>query len=829
MASTTALTGLSRATAATPPLRQLWQVPTFLLGLLALAAVCLARPPWHGPRATCGVPAFAPLRELLKQPDFDRDRALVLGAEAVRDAGPTPRAAAEAHFLLGSVYAALAERAGAGPGGDPWREARTHLEQAKALGVPEDDRTRLDYRLGKAWAHTGEPPQKVIAALAPAAEEGPEDDLDAVRGYGLLAEAYLKLPRPDLEAALAATEKQIGRPITNDDLLAPARLRRGELLLSLGRPDEAAGALKNVGAKAPPAVAAQARRLRVRILEEQEQWAEAAAVWREVLDDAQAPPRDREVVLYHFGLCLRNGDRKDEALRAWEECLRRDPAGEEGPAAALGVAELRLREPQVEPALTAFERAVRDVKGPGDWHNALVTVERAREAFEAGCRAARSAGAFEASARLARLYERLAPPGRAQELLAEAADAWAGAAREKARRASGDEARKLYGEAEDLLRQAAAAYEQAADAQKDPAEQAERLWSAANRFLEGRDADRAAAAFERFLKVAQQPDLLAAERFNARLSEAWYKLALARRDAGSENAARAAFAQAAGRSKWSSRYVYRARYELAYSKRTYDSRTNSWAWTDDAENELEANLRLLREARDDRDDEAREKTLYALGDLYFERREQNGLISKAINTLEEALHDFPGNSGAVYARYQLAESYRLRADQRSRNFEDVGLGPLARLGNEQKVMEDREKAIATYQELSRGLEARTSRDESEERLLAYALEAAADLRFLAGGYAKAGEMYEAFAERYKGRPEEHATAVADVLRAYWHAAKYPAPGDDAAKVRLYGQKAQRALEEIRAALPKLEPKKRAEFERWLKSFEPPAAGGSHPS
>ncbi len=583
----------SLAGGARPPLGQLWQVPTFVLGAIAFAAICAIHPPWQ-PSVPSEDSSLSELRELLKQGDIDRDRALFLGARAVH-AASTPQAAGEAHLLLGTAYVRLAERAAPGKGHEEWREARGQLEQARALGVADPEQAHLDYRLAKAWAHTGESPQKVIAALASSIEEGADDDLDALAGYGLLADAYLKLPKPDLELALAATEKQIDRPILAAELLAPARLRRGELLLRLGKAEEARDVLKNIGAKAPPALLARARRLRVQSLEADGLWGEAVSVWREIKDEG--PATDRDAVLYHLGLCLRNSSEPagDEVLRVWEECLADKGAGEEGQAAALGVGELRLRLGQVEPALAAFERTVHEVKQPGDWNNTLVPLPRARETFEAGCKTARTARAFEASMRLASLYERLAPPGRAAELRGETAEGGARAALEDARKAEGATAKTLIGQAEALLRQAGEAFDQAAAAQSDPVEQAERAWRAGNAYLEGRDPAHAVPAFGRFLTIAQQPDMLAAERFNTRLNEAWYKLGLAWRDAGDEAQAINAFKSTVSL-KGGNRYLYRARYELAMTGHEYDRKTNTYTWTDKARDELEQNLHLLREA-----------------------------------------------------------------------------------------------------------------------------------------------------------------------------------------------------------------------------------------
>jgi tetratricopeptide (TPR) repeat protein len=824
MASTTAPAGPVRATAGggAPPLRQLWQVPTFALGLVAATAACLACPPWQLARKPHEDPALAELRELLKQPEHDPDHALKLGADAVHRAS-TPATAGEAHFLLGSVYVRLAEHAEASKGPDPWREARGHLERAQALGVSDENRPRLDYRLAKAWAHTAEAPAKVIAALLPSIEAGADDDTDAARGYGLLAEAYLRLPTADLEAALAATVQQIDRAIIDDGVLGPARLRRGELLLRLDRQPEALEVLKNVGPKAPPDVAARARRLRLRILEQTEAWDQAAPLWREVLDDRRSPPPDRGAVLYHLGLCLHRAGARDEALRTWDECLNQGGAGEEGPAAALGVADLRLRDGQFEAALAALGLAVREVKAPGDWHSALVPLPQAREVFETSCKAAAARGEFGAALRVARLYERLAPPGRAQELRADAASAGARAAQEKARLATGDAAKALYGDADDLLRQAGEGYEQAAEAQADPVERAERLWLAANRALEGRDARRAVTAFQRFLEIADQPTVPEARRFAGRLNEAWYKLALAYRDSGDAVNATENFKKAVARLEHSSPYVYRARYELAMTMTKPDG-----TLTDEAQSYLEQNWTQLR-TEIDRDEEAREKTLYALGQLYSDRLKQRDAASRAIEILEEALRAFPNNPRAPTAHYQLAECYRFRADQRGESLSQERLSVDAGLEVAKKVMEDRERAIANYGELTRVLEAKPARDENEEHLLVYSLSAAANVRYWAGGYEKAGEMYQALADRLrdkKGFEFEHLEALGNVARAYLVAATSYAsnePGYEA-RVRAAQEKARRALGEVRAGLPRLDPEVRKGFEKWLReAFDPPAS------
>src|SRR5262249_39628442 len=156
------------------------------------------------------------------------------------------------------------------------------------------------------------------------------------------------------------------------------------------------------------------------------------------------------------------------------------------------------------------------------------------------------------------------------------------------------------------------------------------------------------------------------------------KLAVANRDAGDLKGAADNFSKAANSLGASSPYVYRARYEWALTLRVSDG-VGPPRWTDKAAEALEKNLSQLRKEVHDRDEEAREKTLYALGDLYYERGGQRAVVTPAIEVLEEALRDFPNTPQALAARYELAESYRLRADHRSATLNPEGLTVDARL------------------------------------------------------------------------------------------------------------------------------------------------------
>src|SRR5262249_50822894 len=315
----------------------------------ALATFFLARPLWRTPLAQ-GRSQLAEARRLLQRPDGDPYRAAALARGYLDRLGLDAEGAGEAYFLLGGALLRIARAA---PGDKPapeWAQARENLEKAERLGVPEDDVPVLRFRLGVCGAHTGGERRRAPALLARSVEEGD----DRVEGYQLLARAYLSLPKPDRAAALKANEALRQLPLVGEEVLGPARLQAGELLLALHRPDEARRVLGKVSPAAPPAVLARARTLRARSLQDEGKWSEAAALWEEALADRRRPPDAPGTVLYPLGFCYRRLDQLADAARYWEQCRKRT----DGPAAtsaSLGLADVYLAEGTLPAAADAFE------------------------------------------------------------------------------------------------------------------------------------------------------------------------------------------------------------------------------------------------------------------------------------------------------------------------------------------------------------------------------------------------------------------------------------------------------------------------------------------
>src|SRR5262249_8212908 len=117
--------------------RQLWQAPIFLVGLVSLVGVCLARPTWHAGDLRQMERDVERARQLLDLPRSDRAELGPLAERLVGQAERHPEQAGDIHFLTGSLYVRIAERDPAGAALDAWNVARHHLEEAQTLGVAE--------------------------------------------------------------------------------------------------------------------------------------------------------------------------------------------------------------------------------------------------------------------------------------------------------------------------------------------------------------------------------------------------------------------------------------------------------------------------------------------------------------------------------------------------------------------------------------------------------------------------------------------------------------------------------------------------------------------
>jgi tetratricopeptide (TPR) repeat protein len=722
----------------------LWQVPIFFLGLAALVGVCLARPTWREGDLRQLERDLNRVHDLLEQHRSDTGQLAASAERLIEQVSRHPERAAEIHFQVGAAYVRIAERDPAASILDAWNKARYHLEEAQTLGVPESEILRLTYLHAKTLFHTKGDPQDIIEELERSIEGGADQPAE---GYAMLTQAYLQLPTRDVEAALRANEKELAVPYVGDDLLAPARLLRGEILLELKRTDEARKVLAHIGVQAPPIVLARARWLRAFSFQQEEHWDEASILWKEALEDRAAPPRDPANVLYNLGLCYRRLDKLEEAAQAWTECMQRGDAGEAGAAAAIHLAELRLSQQETNGLLEALENAVREIKSPADWHNPLVELNKARDVFDAACDWYRKQGRFEEALRLAHLYEPLATPGAAQMQVGRVAYAWA----EQTRATAEGQKAKLE-EAAGRFRQAGEAFAKAAELSTVPADQAGKLWSAIQSYAQASEPAKTITAVERLFALPREGT---SSLDGAILGKAWYLRAEAHRALGDETLAQYSFGECI---QFRSEYAYRARLHLALAEAGKNK-------LDEARSMLEQNLRLLRE-EEKPDQEALERTLFALARLLYESHD----YAAAETYYKQALDKFHNNPDMPKALHQLADCYRVLAEEEARAVaQDTQALPAAKTHHEQQFLEYMKQAAQRYQELADEMTKRSQKQSltaEEEALCWQAHINAALCRYQLGHYAEAKGLYEQLASRYQDRTRE-LYALRGIARCYW--------------------------------------------------------------
>jgi tetratricopeptide (TPR) repeat protein len=756
----------------------------FTVGVAALLAVWFGRPLWADTPQRRFERDLAAARHLLAHPNGDAAEAQRLARRAVDASAELPERAGEALLLLGTAHLRLAEAAEPADAAAQWRSARQYLQEAEKAGVPEADQGRLHYRLAKVGLHTGGDLAQVIQQL----EESVAQADNRAEGYRLLTEAYLRLPQPDLNKALEANRKLRDLAEATPAEQAAAKLQGGELLLRLGKPDEARKALMRVGKEAAPEVVSRARLLSARSYQDEGKWAEAARLYEDAVADAKAPlpGSARPRAFFDLGLCYRGMEQPAAAARNWAKCVEVGPNGPEAQAAALLLGEALLKwsgapDPDKAAAkgLRMLAQAVAGVRQPGDWSNPLADLARAREAFQNAHEALRQAGRFEQALLLLTSYERVAPPGQVVLLRGELAGSWARLCLEKAKQAADAQARQAEEEqARGLFRQAAEAYAEAAGrADAAPEGRAKALALSAEHYLACGEHAQAIDKLGAYLKLEKAP---------AELGKGWYRLGEAHRAVHNAEAAEAAYRECL---LHETRFAYLARYQLAEAKLVT-------GYLDEAEAALTLNLKLMRF---DPDEEAEEKSLFALGGLCYRRRNYRD----AARHLALALGRFKDNPEAVRARFQLADSYRQIASQENQNF------LLREYKNKTEAREHYQKehrrwlllaaeeftALAEFLDGPQGQGHLTPQHRAQVPLMA------AKCWFNRGDYQKALAMYEGLIARYRGKVE--------VLDALGGAVRCHAALEQLDAVR------QRLLQ-VQMALRDFEEPVRSPWEDWLR-------------
>lgn len=604
-------------------LSQLWQVPTFLVGLLALVGVA-ASTPWRlTPQQREFDELISNLRGGLERGE-NPDVLVGYAEKAVSRLSQFRARAAEIHFLAGSAYYRQAKEKPAAYAKEVWPRAVEHLEQALTLGKPDDDRLALQYRLGYSLYQLNKNVPRALELMTLSVEKGAEQPL---QGYRLLIEAHLAQKTPNLDAALSAGRRVLDlTPERESDAIAKGRLQVGELLLRKGLRTEAIKELDRITSKAPRAVRIQARLVQAQACADDAQWTKAVLVWQGLLPEASHVPGGRARVLYALGWCHQQKDPADtqETERLWQESLKL--GGPAGQAAGLRLGQLRITTAPAQ-ALADWTAALANVQANEEFHNPHVDVEQVREWLDQAIRQLEIAQDAEKTQVVAELYRKTTSGSEADYRIAQAAEAVAKQRAEQHKAGSGAVT------AEDVqaqYRRAGVAYEQAAKARAE-ADRSEPLWRAAQSYLAARDTLQAQQVLQQFVEI---------ESNETRLAEGWFTLGDLYRNAGDKKTAREAYHKCIEIP--STPFANRARFHLAVEEK-------------DQKNYVKAHqiLEQILKARDI-DLRTQEKAQYQMTLVLMLMADYD----KAHVELREFITRFPENPNVLLAREQLGECCR---------------------------------------------------------------------------------------------------------------------------------------------------------------------------
>jgi tetratricopeptide (TPR) repeat protein len=494
------------------PAGQLWQVPTFIIGLLALVLVGAAGPLLPKPMDNKLESDLDTIRAALEKPGVPADDIVTLAETCVSHLGQQPDLiAGTAHYLLGTVYLRLAQATPAEHAHEHLGKAAMNLDLAELRGVPDEDRARLTYLRGKTLFLCNGDLMRVVELLSKSLPSGADNPAE---GYGILVQAHLRKAAPDFDAALVANLKQI--EFCDDEAgLVQARVQRGEMLLKLDRRVEAIKVLEQAAPKAAAKLRLKIRGMQARAAMDEGLWGRAIPWLQELLADPTALPNHPGRAWYNLGLCNVNFEpptHEKQAVAAWNEALLY--GGDEAQAAAMQLGELRLYSGNSKSALEMFNKALEKVCTPADYKNTLVESRKARELLEESCHIFNEQQDVESFELAAQLYKKLAPPGAADEKVAQAREARGHKLLDDASK-GGPEEGVLREQARTWMQKAAQSWELATES-RTPADRIDSLWHCVECYRQAEEPVRAIDMLKKFVELPASAE---------RKAEAWFTVA----------------------------------------------------------------------------------------------------------------------------------------------------------------------------------------------------------------------------------------------------------------------------------------------------------------
>jgi TolA-binding protein len=583
-------------------------------------------------------------RHLLNQTDAAMDAddaasAVQFGSLAVDQARRTQRLLGPSLMALGLAYLKQSEAQQSSDRANCLSSAQRHLAEANRLGVPSDDRPRLNFALGKCLYQQGRLNES-IPLLRDAVRDYPDGKVEAL---WLLTRSHLESGQPDLNRALEITSELAHTPSLSADQVARALESRTEILHRLGKVNHLAGLdLANLEV--------DSRRLNTLVCAQtcwqSKRYDEAAALLRAVADDAETPTVLERRSWYLLAMLERDCADDEDALSAFRRVELRYPGTEEACAAAVHAGEILLRYGRIGQAVAALSRAASQLTSDLASSPALVDIRSLDRLIAGAIDQLSDQRRFEDAAELLESYRLVASPRAVDRRAAELYAAWARNEWDAAESPDPLQSAAVRLRSAELFRSAGGLYVQAADAAAAPDEQAILLWRAAESLIQGESYCAGCDVLTRLLAIDAgelRPDALA--------------LACAGLDACGKRDLVPQYAEAC--------IEEFPHHPAAAATRYY------WALCQIAAGELEPAEAHLRENLDGVGAEAYPQILLESRLALARLLHDQGRDDEAIARLNEVLGESMGKDASYEARWLIADCLRHRARQPSGRLGEV--------------------------------------------------------------------------------------------------------------------------------------------------------------
>ncbi len=645
---------------------------------------------------------------------------------------------AKVAYVLGVTTYRQAERSIGPEAAYRYLAASRLLEEAADYGWPEGRAAEGWFLLGESLFACGQYPAARLNLRRAAELKQPRRRGQEIRR--LLAAAYMKDDPPELEKAFQENEKFLESGSLSRLETTKGLLQRAEILLGMGRLEEAAETLARIDKDAP--LQTKARIIQGRLLMEEGKRAQASdadsakarfekaiALFR----DAQAFDADGDdasEAAYYIGLCLEAMGDYAAALAQFERTEDTFSRSAEALPAALRRANLACQLGKTKLVLPACKKIVEHYEktrfsaNRGAAHASLVESARNLIGHYA------DAGEYPLAERIARLFAPILGEKESLRLRIDCTIRHGEAFFDQAKGDPTEASAGLMRKGRTCMRTAGVLLAKLAALEFESPEYPELVWRSAESYFRGRD-------YEESLKMAQE---FLSQRTKTGRPEALVLSAKALLALGKPDEAIALVDEC---------LAFDGKNAVAYQARLVASEcyleTGDY---DKAERMLAQNIEgdlLSPESGEWRE------SLFRLGELLL----QQGKIEDAIVRLKEAVNRYPDAPETAQGYYALARAEHALSRERVAALRR-DWGETIDVFKTPQVREPLSNALNAYEE-TRGRLASDQEtgfvDQSRRSLLANTLFAIADVQFDLGDYAAAAQSYAVVTNRYQNRPE----------------------------------------------------------------------------